>query len=340
MPGVYVNLSKSGASLSLGPRGATGTIGPGGVRGTLGIPGTGLFYTVRGSSPAKRTRGSDGSSPHGVQGQRPDLGFLQRMTASAERRALVEALQAWHDGHDAEARRGFETLATSNGREPDGVDAAWFAALMHLAAGDAKEAARFLDVVASDLDALGTAVAALGVEPIVQLEVTDLVTIHVPPKREAYHLAAAEVEERRGEHARARRHLDTLLSQDSSNPLWLASWGDLIVHGPHEPADLHDVVSRMASLQNDSVLHAIALLAKGRALTKLGLLTAARDTFTMAYRKRKDRPVELRRTARYERALTYEALGNASRARSELEALYAEDPAFEDVAARLGVAPS
>ncbi len=284
MPGVYVNLSKSGASLSLGPRGATGTIGPQGLRGTLGMPGTGLFYTVRAGGLSARLPGRDGRSSEGVQGTRPNLGFLQRMTASVERRALVEALQAWHDGHEVEARRGFETVATSNDRTPDRVDAAWLAALMHLAAGDAKEAARFLNIVESDLHALGTAVAALDVEPIVHLEVTDLVVIHVPPTQDAYHLAAAEVAERMGEHARARRHLETLVSQDALNPLWLASWGDLIVHGPHESADLRDVVARMASLQNDSALHAVALLAKGRALSNLGLFSAARDTFTMVYR--------------------------------------------------------
>jgi len=45
-PGVTLNLSKSGGSLSFGPRGAKFTIGPRGGRATVGIPGTGLFYTT------------------------------------------------------------------------------------------------------------------------------------------------------------------------------------------------------------------------------------------------------------------------------------------------------
>lgn len=44
-PGVTINLSKSGASLSLGPRGAKYTISSKGHRGTVGIPGTGVSYT-------------------------------------------------------------------------------------------------------------------------------------------------------------------------------------------------------------------------------------------------------------------------------------------------------
>ncbi len=44
-PGVTVNLSKSGPSLSVGPRGAKVTVGRRGIRQTVGIPGTGLFAT-------------------------------------------------------------------------------------------------------------------------------------------------------------------------------------------------------------------------------------------------------------------------------------------------------
>jgi Protein of unknown function (DUF4236) len=44
-PGLSVNLSKSGPSLSVGVRGAHVTVGPRGVRRTIGIPGTGIYYT-------------------------------------------------------------------------------------------------------------------------------------------------------------------------------------------------------------------------------------------------------------------------------------------------------
>jgi uncharacterized protein DUF4236 len=44
-PGLSVNVSKSGPSLTFGMRGAHVTLGPGGVRKTVGIPGTGIYYT-------------------------------------------------------------------------------------------------------------------------------------------------------------------------------------------------------------------------------------------------------------------------------------------------------
>ena len=46
-PGVSVNLSRSGPSLSVGVRGAHLTVGRRGVTRTVGIPGTGIFYTSR-----------------------------------------------------------------------------------------------------------------------------------------------------------------------------------------------------------------------------------------------------------------------------------------------------
>jgi hypothetical protein len=46
-PGVSINFSKSGPSLSVGPRGAKMTFGRRGVRQTVGIPGTGFYATRR-----------------------------------------------------------------------------------------------------------------------------------------------------------------------------------------------------------------------------------------------------------------------------------------------------
>jgi hypothetical protein len=45
LPGLRVNLSKSGASLSIGHRGFWYTVGSKGRRATVGLPGTGLTWT-------------------------------------------------------------------------------------------------------------------------------------------------------------------------------------------------------------------------------------------------------------------------------------------------------
>lgn len=50
LPGITLNLSRSGPSISLGVRGAKVTVGPKGNRATVGLPGTGLFYTEHSKS--------------------------------------------------------------------------------------------------------------------------------------------------------------------------------------------------------------------------------------------------------------------------------------------------
>jgi hypothetical protein len=45
IPGLRVNFSKSGASLSIGHRGLWYTVGPKGQRATIGLPSSGLYWT-------------------------------------------------------------------------------------------------------------------------------------------------------------------------------------------------------------------------------------------------------------------------------------------------------
>lgn len=50
LPGISINLSKSGVSTSIGPKGAKATFGHGRQRTTVGIPGTGLSHTESSAS--------------------------------------------------------------------------------------------------------------------------------------------------------------------------------------------------------------------------------------------------------------------------------------------------
>lgn len=66
LPGVRMNLSKSGASLSVGPRGASVTMGKRGVYGNVGLPGSGLSYRERLDKPDRPER-----APAAVRPQLP-----------------------------------------------------------------------------------------------------------------------------------------------------------------------------------------------------------------------------------------------------------------------------
>jgi hypothetical protein len=64
LPGIRINLSKSGISTSVGVPGATVNFSDKGTRTTVGIPGTGLSYSERSSS----TRADPGPSEPTAQG--------------------------------------------------------------------------------------------------------------------------------------------------------------------------------------------------------------------------------------------------------------------------------
>ncbi len=55
MPGVRLNLSKSGVSTTIGARGASGTMGKRGVYSNVGIPGTGVSFRQRLDQSSQRS---------------------------------------------------------------------------------------------------------------------------------------------------------------------------------------------------------------------------------------------------------------------------------------------
>jgi hypothetical protein len=60
LPGMRINLSKSGPSLSVGRRGATMNFGSKGTKMTVGLPGSGMSYSKKLSAPEPSNRPSAG----------------------------------------------------------------------------------------------------------------------------------------------------------------------------------------------------------------------------------------------------------------------------------------
>lgn len=87
-------------------------------------------------------------------------------------------------------------------------------------------------------------------------------------------------------------------------------------------------------IENTDDLSAEVLRYKARAMRETGMLDGALEVLKEALRSKKRHP-EIRKAARYERALTYEAMGKKPEASRDLERLYAEDPSFADVAQRV-----
>ena len=63
VPGVRLNFTKRGMSVSAGPRGATVTAGSRGIYGSAGIPGTGLFFREKIGGKARSSNKQKVSTP-------------------------------------------------------------------------------------------------------------------------------------------------------------------------------------------------------------------------------------------------------------------------------------
>ena len=330
-PGVTLNLSKSNVSLSVGPPGAKYTFSRRGNRATVGAPGTGLYYTVQDPAPGGAARAQRTGIRRGPVEDRLDLNFLERLFVPAPERAFVDGLLALHRGDEAGALEHLEAA-------PDEPDAAWLAGFLRMKHGPLETAERHLVTALAGARRLGRLYRKYELAMQLDLPITEEVTAHVQPCARGVRLGLAELHQARGDLASARVSMRALLKQAPEDPVAKLSLAELLLTEEGAGRREADRVVRLAEgVTNETLVHAALLLYKGRALSRLDFHRAALETFTIALRRRKGRPEALLRQIRYERALAYEALGKRRRAKEEFERVYAEAPAFEDVAARLGV---
>ena len=86
-PGVRLNLSKSGVSVSSGIRGATVNFSRRGTRATLGLPGTGLSYSTKIGSKRRSKRGKATTEKQVSKVRRADVKAKAKQIANARKQS-------------------------------------------------------------------------------------------------------------------------------------------------------------------------------------------------------------------------------------------------------------
>jgi tetratricopeptide (TPR) repeat protein len=327
-PGLTLNFSKSGPSLSLGPRGSKVTVGPRGVRKTVGFPGTGLYYTTAsGIGRSSRRNTTPVTSP--VAKNNPlELGFFAKLTASAEEKALVEGLRELNNGNEGAALNALRRGAHL-------PDAAFLCGILCLKRKLWAEAETNLRFALEHERELGCHFRKYQVNASCTLPITEKVFAVIQPNARGVLLALAEVYQHTDQLDQAFERLNRLYLLDPSDVVIKLSRCELLVDTLQSEEALRQVIELAEGVRNESEIHASLLYFKGKALRLLGMNVAARDAFTTLLRQKSGRSEEFLRAVRYERALVYDATGEKSKARAEWEKLYAESPGYEDVAQRL-----
>lgn len=122
IPGVYINLSKSGISANAGIRGASLTFRSDGVYRNLGLPGTGIYSRKKlgdcGGSSAGQGAGQEEAAEKAIQPEAPDYSFISADTLEVTSEGLEGLQQAVIDANhqkqeltrDAESIKGSLSL--------------------------------------------------------------------------------------------------------------------------------------------------------------------------------------------------------------------------------------
>ncbi len=329
-PGVTLNLSKSGPSISLGPRGLKTTFGPRGTRFTVGIPGTGLYYTQesrRKSSAKARQQNQTKSAANRLR-----LGWLARRRLSKEEAAWVDGCLALLEGDAAKALFHLENS------QPLLVDSAYLIGFIHLQKGRWAKARKALEYAAQEHQELGKLFGKYGLTMAILIPITEHIATKLEPDQRGVILGLVECLQHQGHDEEAIDYLEQLHENSPDDTLILLSLVELLLDTKTKEDDaLKRIISLTANIENESPIHAALMLYKAQSLCRYGMNDAALATLTPALRRRKDYPPALLREIRYERALVYDALGAKARAKKDWERLFTEDPDYADVASRLGL---
>jgi len=285
-PGVTLNLSKSGGSLSFGSRGAKFTIGGRGKRATVGLPGTGLFYTSTFPSEkraARKERISRNYAPTIRPEDRLTLGFFKRLITPDDEEAFVDGCR--------ELALGNEDSALNHLRKAVHLaDGAYLAGFLAFKKELLEEAEQYLNEAYGNYRKLGTYFSKYGISATMSLPIIDEVSAHVGPDVRGILLALVEIYQRQKKWEDALDCLNKLRRLEPDDVVVKLSVAEILMEARADDRNVCRRVVRLAEgIENESEIHAALLLYKAKALRKLHLNNAARDVLTKALRRKKDR---------------------------------------------------
>ena len=277
LPGLKLNMSKSGLSTTLGDGGAQITAGPRGVRRTFGLPGTGLYYTSTGSSGAR-----SGVAAEEPGAYVPSISGLRRLFTSRDHLAFVDAIGLLVSGAPEEAAE-----VASQGGHPDCQILA--AVLGHSL--PAYRAARERAIELGDL------FHRYDVVDNVNVPITEYLSVELPVGSDACMLGIAYL----ADCEETARKLCSVEPDALAPRIALAR---ILIKDMSGIARINEIIELTHGVEvTDGPMEAQAVLYRAMALRALGQPEVAMTTVAPVCSKNKKRPHEMMRRAREVRAM-------------------------------------
>lgn len=325
LPGVNLNLSKSGPSFSFGPRGMKYTIGPKGTRTTFGIPGTGIYYT-KSHGAKQKTNQADTSDRFHVN---LNVGFLKSVFASDSEKNIIEGLKYF-------AAEDIESALLAFQRNQQDADSLFMIGYLLLGKGMYQQAELSFEKCLSRLSDLGGIINKYSNDFELLLEVTNFIEAPIKLDSRGLSLCLIEVLQKQKKYQAAIKVATEIWNANPSDEVVLLSLSEIIVYADSpSQADLKEIVTITQDIENADPIHSNILFLKGYALYRLGIPSEAAKIFTLAMKKTQNRPESLLLQIKYCRGLVYQSIGQLSKAKSDYSSVYSVSPNFADVSKRL-----
>jgi hypothetical protein len=220
------------------------------------------------------------------QRDRLKLGFFQRLMTPAEEKRFIDGIRALNEGDQDAALAALEEAR-------DLPDAAWMAGMIRLRREELDRAKAHFEACAGRLGDLGTLFGKYEIAAQASLPITSDIFAHVFPRERGTRLALVEIAQLQGRHEMRWRMSSGCWR--STRPIrWCCclspNWRST---APEDRALMDRVVRATVHVENETPVDTAILLYRGKALAALGLPDAAIDVFTLANRRRKDRPEAL-----------------------------------------------
>lgn len=320
IPGLRLNMSKSGFGLSAGGKGFhVATMPNGRTRRTISIPGTGMSWIsqtssgthARGAAPRPTAHTTVTPTSPEAPPPPPPIAASPGFFASHDEKQLAEAIR----NHDT------GTMEQIASRTPNlALAATTTAAFVHLQRDEDDIAEQQLLWVFTNGDPGADAFIRQYVSLLVTVEVVDGVTVSLEPDRSTVGLLLAELMQRDDQVAKA----IAVVEQLPPTTLTALSLAELNTMAGH----FDEVISITEGCTNVDDATALLCTFRGIAFREQKQFTAARACFTDALRSKKRNPI-VRHRALFERSKCYLAEGQRARAKADLERIMAEDSDYD-----------
>lgn len=333
IPGVKLNLSRSGPSISLGPKGMKYNISNRGSRVRCSIPGTGIYYTKNLGSKINTNRNVPTNTSSHQSGNKinnpndnglKNLGFFEKLSLTNDEKQFLEGLKEFVNGNLNNAK---EKLSRCNS-----VDSYFLRGFIELGNEEFESAKNDFKMCLSSEDALGKTISKFSNEIELVLDVTEYIEVPIMPNKRGLYLCLVECYQKTEGLSEGINLLYELQNKNVSDKVIALSLIDFIALEDNvENNDLLKVVDLTNGLENESVIETNISYLRGYLFYRLDKLSLAISELTKLTRKTKDRPEKLILDIRFLRGQLYEEDGQLAKAKKDYEFIYMKDNNYDGI---------